>query len=70
VVSYCHVSVQTQILCLKKSLLIVDTPRMVFRIGTTNVWDIFADAQLWSAAVFMQGLRFLLPAGRIWTPGT
>lgn len=38
--------------------------------GTANAWDLFADAQLWSAAALMQGLRFVLPAGSMWTPST
>ena len=36
--------------------------------GTSNPWDMLTDAQLWSAAVLMQGLRELLPIGVIWTP--
>jgi len=36
--------------------------------GTTNAWDMFADAQLWSAAACMQFLRAILPIGEIWTP--
>lgn len=36
--------------------------------GTTNAWDDLTDAQLWSAAFLLQIVRFLLPAGRIWTP--
>jgi hypothetical protein len=38
--------------------------------GTSNAWDLFADAQLWSAAAFMQCLRFFLPAGQMWSPST
>mmetsp|Transcript_13632 Transcript_13632/g.27765 ORF Transcript_13632/g.27765 Transcript_13632/m.27765 type:complete len:1117 (-) Transcript_13632:64-3414(-) len=34
--------------------------------GTGHGWDLLADAQLWSAAVFFQILRFLLPFGEIW----
>jgi len=36
--------------------------------GTTNAWDALTDAQLWSAAALMQVVRFILPAGDIWTP--
>lgn len=36
--------------------------------GTSNNWDMLADSQLWSAAALMQGIRFVLPAGEIWTP--
>eukprot|EP00550_Attheya_septentrionalis_P004095 CAMPEP_0198294104 /NCGR_PEP_ID=MMETSP1449-20131203/20685_1 /TAXON_ID=420275 /ORGANISM="Attheya septentrionalis, Strain CCMP2084" /LENGTH=995 /DNA_ID=CAMNT_0043993961 /DNA_START=90 /DNA_END=3077 /DNA_ORIENTATION=+ len=36
--------------------------------GTSNAWDMLSDAQLWSAAALAQGVRFLLPAGEIWTP--
>ena len=36
--------------------------------GTTNNWDMLTDAQLWSAALLMQGLRELLPLGIIFTP--
>lgn len=36
--------------------------------GTSNNWDMLADSQLWSAAALMQGIRFILPAGEIWTP--
>jgi len=36
--------------------------------GTSNNWDMLADSQLWSAAALMQGVRFFLPAGEIWTP--
>lgn len=36
--------------------------------GTTNHWDMLTDAQLWSAAFLMQGLRELLPLGAMWTP--
>jgi len=36
--------------------------------GTTNNWDMLTDAQLWIPAMFMQGLRELLPFGAIWTP--
>jgi lipase ATG15 len=36
--------------------------------GTTNNWDMLTDAQLWSAAILMQGLRELLPIGSMWTP--
>lgn len=36
--------------------------------GTTKVSDFLTDAQLWSAAAFLQLARALLPAGRIWTP--
>lgn len=37
--------------------------------GTINSWDMLTDAQLWSAAGLMQGIRALLPLGIIWTPG-
>ena len=36
--------------------------------GTTNAWDALTDAQLWSAAGLFQVLRFMLPAGGVWTP--
>jgi lipase ATG15 len=36
--------------------------------GTSNNWDMLTDAQLWSAAFLMQGLRELLPLGKVWTP--
>ena len=36
--------------------------------GTTNNWDMLTDAQLWSAAFLMQGLRELLPIGMVFTP--
>lgn len=36
--------------------------------GTTNAWDMLADAQLWSAAACMQLLRAILPLGEAWTP--
>ena len=36
--------------------------------GTSNNWDMLTDAQLWSAAFLMQGLRELLPFGIVWTP--
>jgi lipase ATG15 len=36
--------------------------------GTSNNWDMLADSQLWSAAALMQGVRFILPGGEIWTP--
>lgn len=36
--------------------------------GSHNAWDFLADGQLWSAAIFMQVLRYVLPAGNIWTP--
>ena len=36
--------------------------------GTTTTWDLFADAQLWSTAWLLQGLRSLLPFGQAWTP--
>lgn len=36
--------------------------------GTTNAWDMLADAQLWSAAACMQMLRAILPLGEMWTP--
>jgi lipase ATG15 len=36
--------------------------------GTSNNWDMLADSQLWSAAALMQGVRFILPAGELWTP--
>ena len=36
--------------------------------GTSNNWDMLADSQLWSAAALMQGIRFILPAGELWTP--
>ena len=36
--------------------------------GTTNNWDMLTDAQLWSAAILLQGLRELLPVGAMWTP--
>ena len=36
--------------------------------GTSNTWDLFADAQLWSAAWLLQGLRAAMPFGQMWTP--
>jgi lipase ATG15 len=36
--------------------------------GTINNWDMLTDAQLWSAAFFMQVLREVLPIGDMWTP--
>ena len=36
--------------------------------GTAKIWDLFADAQLWSTALLLQGLRAVLPLGQIWTP--
>jgi len=36
--------------------------------GTTNNWDMLTDAQLWTPAVLMQGLRELLPMGYMWNP--
>ncbi|KAG7374441.1 lipase class 3 [Nitzschia inconspicua] len=36
--------------------------------GTSNNWDMLADSELWSAAALMQGIRFILPAGEMWTP--
>jgi hypothetical protein len=36
--------------------------------GTINKWDMLADAKLWSAAIFMQLHRELLPFGSMWTP--
>jgi lipase ATG15 len=36
--------------------------------GTTNAWDDFTDAQLWSAAFLFQIVREILPIGNIWTP--
>jgi len=36
--------------------------------GTTNQWDMLTDAQLWTPAFLMQGIRGLLPFGFIWTP--
>lgn len=36
--------------------------------GTTNAWDALTDAQLWSPAALFQALRYVLPAGNIWTP--
>jgi len=36
--------------------------------GTQNSWDAFTDALLWTPAIFMQGLRELLPFGAVWTP--
>jgi len=36
--------------------------------GTANAWDALSDAQLWSAAMVFQGLRFFLPMSELWTP--
>lgn len=36
--------------------------------GSTNPWDWFVNAQLWGAAALVQGLRFIMPIGQMWTP--
>lgn len=36
--------------------------------GTATLWDLMADAQLWLGAALFQGLRELLPLGKVWTP--
>jgi len=35
--------------------------------GTSNSWDLFTDAQLWSAAGLLQILRFVIPVGQSFT---
>ena len=36
--------------------------------GTSNTWDLVADAQLWLTAMLFQGLRVLLPFSEAFTP--
>lgn len=36
--------------------------------GTSTIWDLMADAQLWLPATLFQTLRFFLPMGTIFTP--
>ena len=36
--------------------------------GTSTIWDLMADAQLWLPATLLQVLRFFLPMGNIFTP--
>ena len=36
--------------------------------GTSTIWDVMADAQLWLSAGLFQGLRELLPLGNVFTP--
>jgi len=43
-------------------------PAIVTIRGTAEVWDLFADAQLWSTAALMQVLRYVVPLGGTWTP--
>jgi lipase ATG15 len=43
-------------------------PAVVTIRGTAEIWDLFADAQLWSTAALMQVLRISVPFGGTWTP--
>lgn len=36
--------------------------------GTSTIWDLMADAQLWLPATLFQTLRFFLPMGNVFTP--
>ena len=36
--------------------------------GTSNGWDMLADAQLWSAAFLAQMVRAIVPVGEAWNP--
>lgn len=53
-----------------KYITITDQPDfgLVSVRGTSNPWDILADAQLWGTAALMQGLRAVLPIGGVFTP--
>lgn len=47
---------------------ITNGPLVVTIRGTQGAFDLLADAQLWSTALFMQLVRFAMPLGHMWTP--
>jgi len=46
----------------------VDTGGIVIIRGTSTIWDVMSDAQLWLSALLFQVLRWLIPMGDVFTP--